>query len=110
MCLKILISHRFFVVLGYKFGIDIALNIRTEFEVIMADLSSDEELSITASPEGIESPNFHQLNRPRTPETRCSICLDNFTNISTTNVCNHIFCFECLKQWSAVSELHYKLE
>ena len=37
------------------------------------------------------------------PDDPCIICLDVINNVSTTNVCSHRFCFECIKQWSNVS-------
>lgn len=43
--------------------------------------------------------------RPGTPETHCSICLEELDNKCHTNVCWHKFCFECLKRWSLVSKI-----
>ena len=37
------------------------------------------------------------------PEDPCVICLDVINNVSTTNVCSHRFCFECIKQWSKMN-------
>ncbi|XP_060855456.1 E3 ubiquitin-protein ligase RNF185-like [Metopolophium dirhodum] len=37
---------------------------------------------------------------PLTPDSRCSICLDDLTNNCYTNACFHLFCFDCLQRWS----------
>lgn len=37
------------------------------------------------------------------PDDPCVICLGDINNTSTTNVCKHRFCFECIQQWSKVS-------
>lgn len=75
----------------------------------VVDLSSDEELSTMVSSEPPPlSPktNFLYPGRPGTPETHCSICLEEFTDKCYPDICIHMFCFECLKRWSAVSLLH----
>lgn len=41
--------------------------------------------------------------RPRTPDTHCSICLEQLSNKCYADSCWHMFCFECLKRWSIVS-------
>lgn len=38
------------------------------------------------------------------PDNECLICLDEINNLSTTDVCNHRFCFDCIRQWSLTSE------
>jgi len=47
--------------------------------------------------------NGPSAGRPLTPDSRCSICLDELTNSCYTNACLHLFCFECLQRWSDVS-------
>jgi len=79
------------------------MNIKTEpFEESsnVVDLSSDED---DLAPEKVEIPEIKQPERPRTPDTHCSICLEELTNKCYPDTCFHMFCFECLKRWSAVS-------
>ena len=38
-----------------------------------------------------------------TPDDPCVVCLDEINNLSTTDVCNHRFCFECIKRWSEIN-------
>ena len=40
----------------------------------------------------------------RNPENECAICLSDFDNLSTTDVCKHRFCFECIKCWSETND------
>lgn len=85
-----------------------SLNIKTEpSEVSIVDVSSDEDLPEMVSPKKNALPTFHHPTRPGTPETHCSICLEEFTDKCYPNICIHMFCFECLKRWSAVSLFNY---
>lgn len=34
----------------------------------------------------------------------CAICMDSLRNACQNNSCMHIFCYECLQQWSMVSQ------
>ncbi|XP_050062684.1 E3 ubiquitin-protein ligase Topors-like [Aphis gossypii] len=61
----------------------------------VVELSSDEE-SITPQTNRLPNPR----DRSSSPVTNCSICLDGLTNKCYTDSCLHLFCFECLKQWS----------
>lgn len=45
------------------------------------------------------------IDRPHSPESNCAICLEEFTNKSFTNSCLHQFCYNCLKEWSKVSNV-----
>ena len=40
--------------------------------------------------------------RSASPPPNCPICLTACVNYSTTDVCKHRFCFECIKQWAKV--------
>lgn len=81
-----------------------SLNIKIEpFEESssIVDLSSDEDDLVS---EKIEIPEIrHPAERPGTPDTHCSICLEELTNKCHSDSCWHLFCFECLKRWSTVS-------
>jgi len=44
--------------------------------------------------------NNGPTGRPSTPDPQCSICLNDLTNKCYTNVCVHLFCFDCLQWWS----------
>ncbi|XP_060780890.1 LOW QUALITY PROTEIN: topoisomerase I binding, arginine/serine-rich a [Neoarius graeffei] len=39
------------------------------------------------------------LGRESSPESKCPICLDSFTNMSYTDRCFHRFCFCCILEW-----------
>lgn len=83
------------------------INIKTESlgEITsVVNLSSDEEDS-AVSPQNSEIATIKQPERPRTPETNCSICLEELNNKCYSDSCWHLFCFDCLKRWSAVSLL-----
>lgn len=70
----------------------------------VVELSSDDEETVsTLSTVDIEIPITRPTGRPSTPDTQCSICLDNLTNKCRTDTCWHLFCFECLQRWSNVS-------
>ncbi|XP_026806944.1 E3 ubiquitin-protein ligase Topors isoform X3 [Rhopalosiphum maidis] len=90
-----------------------SLLIKSEPDIV--ELSSDEESMALLSngPPNTEhgSPNTERgppnaepgppnTERPSTPDTQCSICLDDLTNKCYSNSCWHLFCFECLKRWS----------
>jgi len=62
---------------------------------IIKESSSDEE-------ETIAKINIGPSARPSSPETLCSVCLDELTNPSHTDSCLHSFCFECIRQWAHV--------
>ncbi|XP_008180259.1 E3 ubiquitin-protein ligase Topors isoform X2 [Acyrthosiphon pisum] len=66
----------------------------------VVELSSDDEETVsTLSTINNVIPN----NRPTgcsSPDSHCSICLDDLTNKCYTNSCWHLFCFECLQRWS----------
>uniref|UniRef100_A0A3Q4HIP0 RING-type E3 ubiquitin transferase n=1 Tax=Neolamprologus brichardi TaxID=32507 RepID=A0A3Q4HIP0_NEOBR len=34
------------------------------------------------------------------PDSKCPICLDTFSNISRLDRCLHRFCFRCILEWS----------
>ncbi|XP_068177598.1 topoisomerase I binding, arginine/serine-rich a [Antennarius striatus] len=34
------------------------------------------------------------------PDSKCPICLDMFSNVSYLDVCLHKFCFHCIREWS----------
>lgn len=84
-----------------------SLNIKTELfnesssvPVVNLSDSSDDEIPATKT----ENININEkVERPRTPETHCSICLEELTNRCYSDSCWHMFCFECLKRWSSVS-------
>lgn len=44
--------------------------------------------------------NAQYCNIPVDP---CVICLDDIKKVSTTNVCNHHFCFACIQRWSKLN-------
>jgi len=62
----------------------------------VVESSSDDE-------ETMSTINTRPTERPSTPNSQCSICLDELTNPCITNSCLHLFCFECLQRWSNVS-------
>ncbi|XP_025201435.1 E3 ubiquitin-protein ligase Topors isoform X2 [Melanaphis sacchari] len=72
-----------------------SLLLKSELDVV--ELSSDDE-SIAVLRNGPPVPL--NTGRPSTPDTQCSICLDDLTNKCYSNSCWHLFCFECLKRWS----------
>lgn len=39
-------------------------------------------------------------------ELQCSICLETITNKSHPDSCVHLFCLDCLRRWSYVSEIN----
>lgn len=80
-----------------------SLNMKTE---PIVELSSDEDDS---TQNGISN-RIKRPDRPGTPETHCSICLEELTNKCYSDSCWHMFCFECLKQWSTVSSPSYLLK
>lgn len=45
---------------------------------------------------------------PSSPESQCSVCLDELTNPSHSDSCLHSFCFKCLRRWSRVSLVKLK--
>ncbi|XP_060867569.1 E3 ubiquitin-protein ligase Topors-like isoform X2 [Metopolophium dirhodum] len=45
-------------------------------------------------------PNYGPVGRCLTPDTQCSICLDDLNDRCYTDSCWHLFCFECLRRWS----------
>jgi len=70
----------------------------------VVELSSDDEETVsTLSTIDIEIPNTRPTGRPSTPDTQCSICLDDLTNKCHSDTCWHLFCFDCLVRWSNVS-------
>lgn len=78
-----------------------ALNIKTEpceGTSNIVDLSSDTDVPLEV-PE--MKPPEHPP-RPGTPDTHCSICLEELNNKCHSDACWHKFCFECLKRWSLV--------
>uniref|UniRef100_A0A2S2NC52 RING-type E3 ubiquitin transferase n=1 Tax=Schizaphis graminum TaxID=13262 RepID=A0A2S2NC52_SCHGA len=90
-----------------------SLLIKSEPDIV--ELSSDEESMALLSngPPNTErgssntecrppntEPGPPNTERPSTPDTQCSICLDDLTNKCYSNSCWHLFCFECLKRWS----------
>lgn len=91
------------------------VNVKTESLEIgsVVDLSSDEEGDTVVSSQKKEISQeiaiIKQPERPRTPETICSICLEELNNKCYSNACWHLFCFDCLKRWSAVSLFSYYL-
>eukprot|EP00818_Percolomonas_sp_WS_P003693 CAMPEP_0117441052 /NCGR_PEP_ID=MMETSP0759-20121206/3421_1 /TAXON_ID=63605 /ORGANISM="Percolomonas cosmopolitus, Strain WS" /LENGTH=449 /DNA_ID=CAMNT_0005232865 /DNA_START=169 /DNA_END=1518 /DNA_ORIENTATION=+ len=38
-------------------------------------------------------------------EEKCAICFDDITNKTTLDACTHIFCWECIHQWSVKSNV-----
>ncbi|XP_076004269.1 topoisomerase I binding, arginine/serine-rich a [Genypterus blacodes] len=34
------------------------------------------------------------------PDSKCPICLDKFTNVAHLDICRHKFCFRCIHEWS----------
>lgn len=85
-----------------------SLNIKTEPYnevsgvpiVNLSDTSDDDEFVKTKK---VGKSLSDQLERPRTPESHCSICLEELNNKCYSDSCWHLFCFECLKRWSTVS-------
>lgn len=70
----------------------------------LVDSSDDDENEIAlVTSKRDEITQIKQPARPRTPDTHCSICLEELTNKCCSNSCWHWFCFECLKRWSSVS-------
>ncbi|XP_050544206.1 E3 ubiquitin-protein ligase Topors-like [Daktulosphaira vitifoliae] len=67
--------------------------------VDLSDTSDDDELAVTKK---VGSNLSDQPERPRTPETHCSICLEELKNKCYSDSCWHMFCFECLKRWSTI--------
>ncbi|XP_050541731.1 E3 ubiquitin-protein ligase Topors-like isoform X1 [Daktulosphaira vitifoliae] len=84
-----------------------SLNIKTEPYnessgvpvVDLSDTSDDDELAVTKK---VGKNLSDQLERPKTPETHCSICLEELNNKCYSDSCWHVFCFECLKRWSTI--------
>lgn len=77
-----------------------ALNIKIEpsdSSSSIEDLTSDSGYPDIIMPE--------QPPRPGTPDTHCSICLEELDNKCHSDACWHKFCFECLKRWSHVSKI-----
>ncbi|XP_060854615.1 E3 ubiquitin-protein ligase Topors isoform X2 [Rhopalosiphum padi] len=67
----------------------------------IVELSSDEEsMALLSNGPPNTEPGPPNTGRPSTPDTQCSICLDDLTNKCYSNSCWHLFCFECLKRWS----------
>lgn len=58
---------------------------------------------LESSSDDEETVSTVNTGRPSTPDSQCSICLDELTNPSHTDSCLHSFCFQCLQQWSNVS-------
>lgn len=70
----------------------------------VVELSSDDEETVsTLSTVNVGITNNGPILRCSTPDTQCSICLDDLTNKCHTEACWHLFCFECLRRWSNVS-------
>ncbi|XP_050543203.1 E3 ubiquitin-protein ligase Topors-like [Daktulosphaira vitifoliae] len=67
--------------------------------VDLSDTSDDDELAVTKK---VGKNLSDQLERPKTPETHCSICLEELNNKCYSDSCWHVFCFECLKRWSTI--------
>ena len=36
-------------------------------------------------------------------EKKCTICIEKVVELSKPNKCNHVFCFQCLVEWSNVT-------
>jgi len=62
----------------------------------VVESSSDDEKTMSTI-------NTRPTERHSTTDSQCSICLDRLNNPCNTNSCLHLFCFECLQQWSNVS-------
>ncbi|XP_022181831.1 E3 ubiquitin-protein ligase Topors-like isoform X3 [Myzus persicae] len=67
----------------------------------VVEVSSDDEEAVSMlSTINSEVPLPEASGRPSTPDSQCSICLDDLTNKCHTDQCWHAFCFECLQRWS----------
>lgn len=57
------------------------------------------------SDQEVASSSIAILSSPGGSERTCSICLESIQKSaeSSTDVCDHKFCFQCLKTWSEVS-------
>ncbi|XP_001943770.2 E3 ubiquitin-protein ligase Topors-like [Acyrthosiphon pisum] len=64
----------------------------------VVESSSDDE-------ETISTINTRPTESSSTPDSQCSICLDELTNPCNTNSCLHLFCFECLLLWSNSAQI-----
>ena len=38
---------------------------------------------------------------------QCTICLDVITSRGQLSVCNHLFCYECIFEWSKVGTYYH---
>jgi len=52
--------------------------------------------------DGGNTENAEKPERPKTQDTQCSICLEEITDMCHTDMCKHLFCYKCLKQWSTI--------
>lgn len=78
--------------------------IKSEPNIVVEVSSDDEEIVSSINKE--MSSTVHHPERPSSPDTQCSICLDDLINKCYSNSCWHLFCFECLKRWSNVSQVN----
>lgn len=40
------------------------------------------------------------MSADASPDSKCPICLDIFSNISYLDICLHKFCFKCIREWA----------
>ncbi|CAI6374641.1 unnamed protein product [Macrosiphum euphorbiae] len=74
-----------------------SINRKSKPNDVVESSSDDEETMSTI--------NTRLTERPSTSDSQCSICLDKLNNPCHTNSCLHLFCFECLQQWSNFAQI-----
>lgn len=84
--------------LNLPFNMSLNIKIEPFDSSIIVDVSSDDD-----DLPKIEIPINKRPERSGTPDTHCSICLEELTNKCYSDTCWHMFCFECLRRWSTVS-------
>ncbi|XP_075442450.1 E3 ubiquitin-protein ligase Topors-like [Ascaphus truei] len=64
-------------------------------------MASTEELMVDGSfsPQA-DTSQVHSMPAVASPDSKCSICLDRFDNVSHLDPCRHRFCFSCIKEWA----------
>ncbi|XP_075451903.1 E3 ubiquitin-protein ligase Topors-like [Ascaphus truei] len=64
-------------------------------------MASTEELTIDGSfsPQAGTS-QVHSMPTAPSPDSKCSICMERFNNVSHLDPCRHRFCFNCIQEWA----------
>ncbi|XP_075451775.1 E3 ubiquitin-protein ligase Topors-like [Ascaphus truei] len=69
--------------------------------VLSQVMASTEELTVDGScaPQAGTS-QVHSMPTALSPDSKCSICMERFNNVSHLDQCRHRFCFNCIQEWA----------